>query len=316
MKVSILIPAYNAESTIAETIQSALNQTHEDVEIIVYDDASTDSTHAVAQQFKDRGNFSLYQHYINNIGVSRVRNRLRHYARGDYIQFLDADDILLPTAIAKKLKRASISSADVVYSDFFRFAGDQAERIERPSMFVPFDQASHDLELATTVSWAPPAAFLFSIEAVRRIQFRDDLLMAEDQRHIQDMAHAKFRFAKCAEVLCGYRENGKNSLSTRDRKLFLYYIYVNACQILTRWEEEKTATDDRIKVIARLLDYVARGVFQRSPDLFDGIMETMKRIDPMHNQRWAWNAHMLKTLKGFEDACQLLKDTGLSPEWP
>ncbi len=104
--VSILILAYNAEEWIADTIQSALEQTWSEKEIIVVDDGSTDRTLAIARQFSTRGVSIVTQ---PNEGASAARNQALSLARGDYIQWLDADDFLAPDKVATQL--AAISPA-------------------------------------------------------------------------------------------------------------------------------------------------------------------------------------------------------------
>jgi glycosyltransferase involved in cell wall biosynthesis len=101
--VSILIPAYNAESWIAETIQSAIAQTWGRREIIVVDDGSTDRTLAVARQFASK-NVTVVTR--ENQGASAARNYALCISQGDYIQWLDADDLLSPDKISKQMEAA------------------------------------------------------------------------------------------------------------------------------------------------------------------------------------------------------------------
>ena len=89
--VSIIIPAYNAADYIADTIESALRQSYGNIEIIVVDDGSTDSTFNIAQRYENSGITVVKQ--INS-GASAARNYGIALAKGQYIQFLDADDLL------------------------------------------------------------------------------------------------------------------------------------------------------------------------------------------------------------------------------
>ena len=94
--VSILIPAYNAELWIAETIQSAVAQTWARKEIIVVDDGSRDGTATAARQFASR---DVKVVSIENQGAAAARNQALRLSQGDYIQWLDADDLLDPRKI-------------------------------------------------------------------------------------------------------------------------------------------------------------------------------------------------------------------------
>jgi GT2 family glycosyltransferase len=101
--VSILIPAYNAEPWIADTIKSALNQTWPSREIIIVDDGSRDQTLRVARQFASEVVSVVTQ---ENQGGSAARNRAFELCQGDYIQWLDADDLLSPEKVEKQMEAA------------------------------------------------------------------------------------------------------------------------------------------------------------------------------------------------------------------
>jgi glycosyltransferase involved in cell wall biosynthesis len=98
--VSILIPAYNAEPWIADTIRSALRQDWPRKEIIVVDDGSTDKTLALARQFAGAEVAVLTQ---DNSGAAKARNRAFSLCQGDYIQWLDADDLLASDKISRQM---------------------------------------------------------------------------------------------------------------------------------------------------------------------------------------------------------------------
>ena len=101
-KVTIVIPAYNAEVFIRQTLESALTQSLENIEVIVVDDGSTDGTQQLLNSFSDRRVTVLRQ---RNSGVSAARNAGLAAARAPYIFFLDADDILLPNALHQMVSR-------------------------------------------------------------------------------------------------------------------------------------------------------------------------------------------------------------------
>lgn len=101
--VSILIPAYNAMEWMEEAIESALAQTWVRKEIIIVDDGSTDETLAVAMRYASRGIEVISQ---ANQGAAGARNTALSVCQGDYIQWLDADDILAPDKIEKQMRAA------------------------------------------------------------------------------------------------------------------------------------------------------------------------------------------------------------------
>ena len=99
--VSILIPAYNSDKLIADTIRSAVAQTWERKEIVIVDDGSTDRTLEVARQFES-DSVRIFQQ--KNQGAAAARNKAFSLSRGDYIQWLDADDLLGADKIELQMK--------------------------------------------------------------------------------------------------------------------------------------------------------------------------------------------------------------------
>lgn len=113
IKVSILIPCYNAEKWIKDAIQSALDQTWPDKEVIVVDDGSKDGSLEVIKSFGDR----VYWETGPNRGGNVARNRLMELARGEWLQYLDADDYLLPKKIETDLGVLNqMPNADLIFS--------------------------------------------------------------------------------------------------------------------------------------------------------------------------------------------------------
>jgi glycosyltransferase involved in cell wall biosynthesis len=114
--ISIIIPLYNTEKYIAETIQSVLNQTYINWELIVVNDGSTDNSTSIVTSFieKDR-RISLINK--SNSGVSDTRNIGTEHAKGKYIAFLDADDTWLPNNLEEKITELKDANIDWVFSD-------------------------------------------------------------------------------------------------------------------------------------------------------------------------------------------------------
>ena len=98
--VSVLIPSYNAERWLAESVASAAGQSYPNVEVVVVDDGSTDGSVEVARSFEGRGVKVFEQ---ANSGACAARNAALERSGGAYVKFLDADDVLLPGAVAAQV---------------------------------------------------------------------------------------------------------------------------------------------------------------------------------------------------------------------
>ncbi|MFL2116433.1 glycosyltransferase family 2 protein [Marinilactibacillus psychrotolerans] len=109
--VSIIVPTYNVERYIEESVESILNQTYPNTEIILIDDGSTDATSYLLQQFNDKA-----QIMVNpiNQGQGAVRNQGINQATGDYILFVDSDDWIEPGAVRGLVQKAIETKAEIV----------------------------------------------------------------------------------------------------------------------------------------------------------------------------------------------------------
>lgn len=123
--VSVVIATYNYGRFLKEAIDSVLAQTYKDYEIIVVDDGSTDNTREVVEPYLRLPNFS-YRHLGKNRGQPRAKNRGIRESRGEFIAFLDADDVWLPGKLEKQIPLFERSrEVGVVYCDHICFCDDQ-----------------------------------------------------------------------------------------------------------------------------------------------------------------------------------------------
>ena len=113
MKVSVIIPCFNVEQYVARAIESALKQSHADLELICVDDGSTDGTLQILKHHRDQYPERMGVIEQPNRGACAARNAGMDLAQGTYLQFLDADDVILPDKISHQVEIAQRS----VYPD-------------------------------------------------------------------------------------------------------------------------------------------------------------------------------------------------------
>lgn len=123
MKVSVITPCYNAAPYIQRTIASVQAQTMADWEMLIVDDGSTDNSVSIIQPIAEQDSrIRLIEK--ENGGSASARNMGLRYAKGEYIQFLDADDTLAPDKFEKQIKRMENNHLDVSYTDYRMFNPD------------------------------------------------------------------------------------------------------------------------------------------------------------------------------------------------
>ena len=123
--ISIIIPVYNGENYIKDAINSALNQTYKNIEIIVVDDGSKDNTANIIKEFKNK----VIYIYKNNGGVASALNCAIEASKGDYISWLSHDDVYYPNKIEEEVNELkNIDDKTVIYSGF-EFVNEKLELI-------------------------------------------------------------------------------------------------------------------------------------------------------------------------------------------
>lgn len=116
MKVSIIMPTYNRANTISRAIKSIINQTYDDLELIIVDDGSVDNTKEVISEFDDKRIKYIYQ---KNSGACSARNAGIKISKGKYIAFLDSDDEWNINKLEKQIKFIEEKNAKVVFCNYF-----------------------------------------------------------------------------------------------------------------------------------------------------------------------------------------------------
>lgn len=213
--VSLLIPCHNAAPWLAATLESALAQTWAHKEIILVDDGSTDGSLALAQGFAARGVRIFSQ---PNAGASAARNRALREARGDYFQFLDADDLLAPGKLTAQLALLATRPPDTVASCAWgRFTTDPAAaRFVDEVVFRDFTPLDFLVVAGETGAMMHPSAWLVPRGvAVRAGAWDESLSLNDDGEYFSRVALASSGLAFCADAAARsyYRSGLPGSLS-------------------------------------------------------------------------------------------------------
>ena len=146
--VSIIVPIYNAEKTLARCVDSILNQTYQDYELLLVNDGSTDSSGGLCDSYAARDQRVRVFHK-ENAGVSNARNLALAQARGTYLQFLDSDDWITPEATLSLVRAAEDHQCDLIISDFYRVVGERVSHkgdIDEDSVLTREEYAAHMME--------------------------------------------------------------------------------------------------------------------------------------------------------------------------
>ncbi|OCQ94479.1 glycosyl transferase family 2 [Nostoc sp. MBR 210] len=212
--VSILIPCYNAAPWVAETLESALQQTWKNIEIILVDDGSTDGSLTVAKKFEPRGVKVISQ---TNRGASAARNRAIQEAKGDFIQYLDADDLLAPDKIELQMQLLNCdrNSNYIASGAWARFYNTPSEALFKPQPLWTDMSPVEWLICAWEGNWMMhPAAWLIPRKIFEATGFwNESLSLYDDGEYFCRALLASKQIKFCQRAKTYYRCGNTNSLS-------------------------------------------------------------------------------------------------------
>jgi glycosyltransferase involved in cell wall biosynthesis len=302
--VSILIPAYNAEHWLEGTLRSAIGQTWPRTEIIVVDDGSSDQTLLIARQFASDSVRIFTQH---NQGAAATRNNAFSLCHGDYIQWLDADDLLGPEKITKQMELVAAGAArrtllSACWGQFL-YRPDRAQFIPTalwcdlsPSEFL-LRKLAHRLFMQT-------ATWLVSRELTEAAGPWDTTMLSDDDGEYFCrvlLASDGIRFAPEARVY--YRCVGTTSLS---------YIGQSNRKLEAMWKSMQLhmgylrSMEDSTRVRAACLRYLQNYLidfYSLRPDIVEQMHQTAKALGgnlkpPYLSWKYVW----IKVLFGWRCA--------------
>ncbi|MBH8555244.1 glycosyltransferase [Nostocaceae cyanobacterium CENA357] len=220
--VSIIIPCFNAEKWLAQAIDSCLKQTYSNIEIIVIDDGSTDNSLEIIKSY---GNQVIWQSLLHK-GGNFARNRGLDLSKGEYIQYLDADDYILPEKIERQVHFLEATGADVVYGDWRhqRHLPDGSSFLDK----IEISEMQSDI-LASLLAnwWVALAALLYKRTAVENSNGWDETLSAaQDRDFLLSVVMNNNKVVYQSGCYAIYRRYGSVTVSTSSKSRWLKSHYL------------------------------------------------------------------------------------------
>lgn len=211
--ISVIMPLYNAERFVGESIENVLRQTVGDFELIVIDDASTDASAEIARAYAAKDDRIVLMHNELNSGAARTRNRALDAARGKFITFMDADDLCSPERFAKQLAFFERHpQTDICGSYYTMFGTRGGGGNDELKIQVPLTHEEIQYQLFFGCPFGMSSVMLRS-EPFKRTGIRFRECMAEDYQLWVDLSE-HLRMANIPEYLTFYRR-WEDQISTR-----------------------------------------------------------------------------------------------------
>ena len=241
--VSVIISAYNADKLISETLESLLNQTYGEIEIIVVNDGSTDNTLEVANKYIKKGVKVITQ---ENKGQDAALNNGYRHSTGDYIKFMDSDDLLNSEMIELQMSVLNGSEEYVAYSEWARFYNDNPDNAVFHKHTNWRDMAP--IEFLTSEIIGPMlqcGTMLLPRKLVNEAGLWDErlILFNDTEFYTRVLLNSKgVKFSEGARLY--YRSGQSNSISVQTKKSFFESTFLATCLIA----ENLISFEDSVRV--------------------------------------------------------------------
>ena len=243
IKVSVIMPVYNAAEYLSRTLDDVTNQTLRDIQIICVDDGSKDNSREIVKEYQKKDErIQLVEQENKNAGAAR--NHGMQYAKGKYVVFWDSDDLFLENALETMYLQAEKTQADICICAARRydnqtgkyFSSDAYLRLDylpEKEVFQKTDIPDHIFNLATNVPWNK--MFLRSFIIENHLEFQE-IRQANDTFFTLSAFYFAKRISYVTDVLISYRVNSEQSLSGKasDTVFCAYDSYCKTKELLEK----------------------------------------------------------------------------------
>ena len=243
MKISVIIAAYNAATYLSETLDSVLNQTIDDYEVIVINDGSSDQTLEILESYQKKySNLNIINK--ENGGPSSARNIGMERAKGDFIYFLDADDLIEPDSLQALYDRAIETNADLVIAKYDIFNGSRKYPVNNINSIVNLDHIErYDPTILWTFSlWNK----LFRSSLINQYHFQfPPISYSEDGVFVMRYVYHSDNIVGLNKIILHYRRmyNGDTSSITASVSPWKIKDYITAHKIIFDLAKENILKD-------------------------------------------------------------------------
>lgn len=284
-KISVIIPVYNVEKYLPACLDSLLDQTFEDFEIICVNDGSTDGSGKIMQDYVSRnapGRPRVRAVYQRNQGISGARNSGMEEAEGDYIYFMDSDDFVHPQLLEIAYTHAKKNKADLTSFDFFR-------EMVPGELTLDGSKKYEDIDKIKTITTNNPLKYfkptsepriyynvwskLIKRSFIRNMEFLPDVGYCEDMHFVACMLKRKPKTVLIPEKLYFYRKNGASvtNVNFSEKHLQAHHKALAAVRDEFSGEEYKEEWD-----------FILKNTFA---DILGKVVKKIENSDQEHRER-------------------------------
>ncbi len=255
IKISIIVPVYNTSKYLNKCLDSLLNQTLEDIEIIIINDGSKDNSEEIIKSYHDK---RLKYFSQANSGIGKTRNRGIKLAEGEYLSFIDSDDYIAPDFCVKMYNKAQKDNCDIVVSNFLLDKDGTFEEFK----VRPFKEGN--------IKTNPEILYNINLGPCNKI-YKRDLILNNNIEFVENLKYEDVPFV-CKSLKCAYK------IGKLEDFLSYYVIHDNS---------ETTIRDELVFDIFKISDLIIN-IFKDTPNIEPNLSKMLIRniVDYMFQERY------------------------------
>ena len=286
-KISIIVPVYNTSKYLTKCIDSLLNQTLSDIEIIIINDGSKDNSESIIKTYSDP---RIRYYSQNNSGIGKTRNKGIKLATGEFLSFIDSDDYISPDFCEKMYEKAIQDKCDLVVCNFFLDKDNKLEEFK----IKPFKDGS--------LKTSPNILYNINLGPCNKIYKRDliinnNILFNEELKYedvpfvCKSLKYAS-KIGKVEDFLTYYVIHSQSETTTRDETIF--DIFKISDIVIDLFKDTSYLKEDLSKVIIRIIiDYMVQERYQKDLKVANKFIDEaylyLKEFDPNWTKNLAFN---------------------------
>lgn len=268
--ISVIIPVYNTEKYLRQCIESVINQTYSNLQIIIVNDGSTDNSGNICDEYQ-KEDLRIKVIHQENLGVSVARNHGLQYATGDWISFVDSDDILIKDAYENLIKCST--DAQMIMGKIMLL--DEDGKITEPDKFlnkqeIPQIEFLNDLFLEEQYSYLGyPVDKLYRREVIIKnaLKFDNEIKLNEDRLFVLEYMRYCKKATICNHVIYLYRQKSKELVTEAKRNKIVTNSEMTVIDAFNKMQKiGKTYSDNLYFLICRKSFESALDLLSRLPE--------------------------------------------------
>lgn len=286
-KISIIIPVFNAEKYLEKCLESVINQTLSDIQIIVINDGSTDkSSHIIKKYLHDKRIIYIEK---KNTGIGHTRNLGIERANGEYLTFLDSDDFLELNFCKEMYNKALFDNSDMVVCDYYEIIGDKKNKVE----FKYFEPTNikNNPELLLNVNLGPcNKIFSKRLFEDKSIRFAEGLKY-EDLPFVCKMLCSSNKITKLNKYLHNYVLHDKSETTTHDTRIF---DILKILEDTYKYLKENSYPYDLLTyfIFRTLIDYIIKQRYYENKNMRNEFIVKAYHLMDKIDKKWKKNINM------------------------